>query len=302
MQPTGAGGTLRAVKTPLLVVVSLLIAAASAIAEPAAPPSKDTIPPTQPAVTPNAGAPGATNVVRYANDKVTVDVKGMPAAELVNQIAAQAGAKVTGGVGNTGPVTATWIDLPLKDALEHILGAQNFTLTYSEQGALRAIQLRGGQQQGPAEAPKDDQNRIATSEYALFKAFDIREPIPVDGAVAKRLGRSMAPWDLLTNTAFADDDPAVRRSAVKSGMESFEANEALRQKVVSTTNGMSDAQLAAFARAYMYHRAEDFVRNVKRTTTLPDFRKRASNVLRELRKIPFTGPIPVEGGGTKDHE
>jgi hypothetical protein len=182
-----------------------------------------------------------------------------------------------------------------------VLGAQNFTLTYSDKGELRGIQLRGGQQAqaGPADAAPDDQNRITTSEYALFKAFDIREPIPVDGAVAKRLGRDMAPWDLLTNTAFADEDPAVRRSAVKSGMEAFEANEALRQKVAGTTNGMSDAQLAAFARAYMYHRAEDFVRNMKRATTQPDVRKRASNVLRELRKIPFTGPEPVEGGGHK---
>ena len=192
----------------------------------------------------------------------------------------------------------------MKEALERILGAQNFTLTYSEEGALRVIQLRGGQQpHSPApETAKDDGTRVTTAEDALFRAFDIREPVPVEGAVAKRLGRSMAPWDLLTNTAFADEDPAVRRSAVKSGMAAFEANEALRQKVAGTANTMSDTQLAAFARAYMYHRAEDFVRNVKRTTTLPDFRKRASNVLRELRKIPFTGPRPVEGGGSADHE
>jgi hypothetical protein len=294
------------VKTPILAVVSLLLAAvaATATAEPAAPPSKDAATPSPEAAAAPKDKGGSTGIVRYANDKVTIDVKEVSAAVLVNEIASQAGAKVTGTVDTTAPVTATWTDLPLKDALEHILGAQNFTLTYSEQGALRAIQLRGGQQlqAGPSTVAPDDKNRLATSEYALFKAFDIREPIPVEGAVAKRLGKDQAPWDLLTNTAFADDDPAVRRSAVKAGMVAFEADEALREKVMGTANGMSDAQFAAFARAYMYHRAEDFVRNMKRTTTMPDLRKRASNVLRELRKIPFTGPIPVEGDGSKNHE
>lgn len=290
------------VKLSALVVAALLAATVPARAEPPAPPAAAT-PPSKD--TPEGAKPAPEKppgVVRYANDKVTIDVKDMAAAALVDEIARQAGAKVTGSVDTVAPVTANWTDLPLKDALEHVLGQQNFTLTYSEEGALRAIQLRGGQQQqqvvaGPGDV-KEGENRITTSEYALFKAFDIREPIPVEGAVAKRLGKSMAPWDLLTNTAFADEDPAVRRSAVKSGMQAFEGNEELREKVVSTTNGMTDAQLAAFARAYMYHRAEDFVRNVKRATTLPDFRHRASNVLRELRKIPFTGPKPVEGDGS----
>jgi hypothetical protein len=280
------------------MAITWSIVTVPALAEPSIPPAANPPSTKETADTPTK-APETPGVVRYANDKVTVDVKDMPAAALIDEIARQAGAKVTGSVGSVEPVTATWTDLPLKEALEHVLGQQNFTLTYSEQGSLRAIQLRGTQQEretSPAEV-KEGENRVTTSETALFKAFDIREPVPVQGAVAKRLGRSMAPWDLLTNTAYADEDPAVRRSAVKSGMEAFEANQELRDKVVDTTNGMSDAQLAAFARAYMYHRAEDFVRNVKRATTLPDVRHRAANVLRELRKIPFTGPKPVEGGG-----
>jgi hypothetical protein len=288
------------VKTATLAVAAFLLVASAVVAEPAAPPAAAAPAPAAPAptATPNEDAAPATNVVRYANDKVTLDVKDLPAAAVINQIASQAGARVTGSVGNVSPVTANWTDLPLKEALEHILGTQNFTLTYSEKGELRTIALRGGQQDtqpGPAEAAKDDPSRTTSAEYALFKAFDIRDTVPVDGAVATRLGRSDAPWDLLTNTSYADGDPAVRRSAVKSGMVAFESNPALRDKVLGTANDMSAAQLAAFARAYMYHRAEDFVRNVKRTTTMPDVRKRASDVLRELRKIPYTGPKPPEG-------
>jgi hypothetical protein len=274
------------------------VASAPAAAQDAATAPKDTAA--------AASAPAATNVVRYAKDKVTLDVKSMPANDLVDEIARQAGAKVTGSAGTT-PITATWTDLPLKDALEHMLGAQNFTLTYSDQGELRVIQLRGQQQQGqgqqkpeefaqgPGYIDPSDKIRSGPSEYALFKALDIRGPIPVEGAMAKRLGSSTAPLDQLANTSIQDEDPAVRKSGMKAMMTMLEGNGALRDQVKSTTGGMTDAALAAFARAYLYHLAEDFVHNVKRETSDPDIRRRAAAVLRELRKNPYTGPRPVEG-------
>ncbi|HWP66789.1 MAG TPA: hypothetical protein VNO26_12825 [Candidatus Limnocylindria bacterium] len=281
-------------KIAFFAVAALLVLPASAPAEPSEPAAAPAAP---------AASAAATNVVRYADDKVTLDVKGMPAAELVNEIARQAGAKVTGSIGDTGPVTASWSGLPLKDALEHVLGAQNFTLTYGEHGDLRTIALRGQQQphqppfaDGPGHVSPDDKTRAPEAEYALFKAFDLREEVPIEGPMAQRLGRSTAPLDLVTNTAIADDDPAVRRSGMKSVMKMFEGNDELRSTVLETTKGMTDEQLAAFARAYLYHMAEDFVHNVKRATTIPDVRRRASDVLRELRKKPFTGPRPVEGG------
>jgi len=261
-----------------------------------------------PAEPPKADAPKAAveNEVRYKSDKLNAHVKDMAADAFVAEIAKQAGAKVTGTVETTAPVTADWTDIPLKEALEHVLGTQNFTLTYAEDGALRAIQLRGVQQEGaPVAATGDapaDEDYKKKPEYRIFKAFDNQGQVPVEGAIAKKLGKSESPWDLLTNTAIADDDPAVRRTAVEAGVHAFEGNEALRQSVMGPANTMSDAEMAAFARANMYHRAEDFVRNVRRATTLPDVRDRATNVLRELRKIPFTGPKPTEGSGSKPPE
>jgi hypothetical protein len=252
---------------------------------------------------PSGAAPGAVapapSVVRYADDKLTVQVKNMPAEALLAEIAEQAGAKVTGTVERTTPVTADWKALPVKDALGQILETQNFTLTYGEKGELRTIALRGTQQAGgPAAAPAGpDGSQESAAEVAVYRAFGTPDQVPIDGAVAKRLGKDTASWDLLTNTAIGDDDPAVRRAAVEAGVEAFEANEALRQQVMMATGGMSDAQLASWARARMFHRAEDFIRNLRRATSLPDIRARARAVLRELRKIPFKGPIPVEGGG-----
>jgi hypothetical protein len=300
------------VKIVALVLFSLSAAGTMAFAEPSAAPAAPAAPAVQVAketapAAPAKDAPPSAQSVHYAKDKITLDVKNMPAADLIDEIARQANAKVTGSVGDAAPVTATWTDLPLKDALEHTLGAQNFTLTYSEQGELRAIQLKGQQQQqqqqqqggmpfeyGPDARP-DDKTRSAASETALFKAFDLRDQLPIDGAISRRLGRDKAPLDLIANTTIADSDPNVRKTGMKAMMKMFEGNQALRDQVMATTNGMTDAQLAAFARAYMYHWAEDFVHNIKRDSSDPEVRRRAGSVLRELRKNPYTGPIPLEG-------
>lgn len=279
-------------KPTSITLVCLLASAAPAFAEP--PPDAAAEAAKEPA------KEAAANVVTYKNDKLTAHVQGMPADAFLAEIAKQADAKLTGTLEKAQPVTADWTDIPLKEALEHVLGAQNFTLTYSEQGTLRAIQLKGVQQEGTpaaAEAPADPQDFMKTPEYKIFKAFDGRDRVPIEGAVAKRLGTPDARWDSIGNLAYADDDPAVRRSAVEAGMHAFEADESMRQAVMGPASGMSDAELAAFARARMYHRAEDFVRNLRRTTTLPDLRDRATGVLRELRKIPFEGPKPHEGSG-----
>ena len=121
---------------------------------------------------------------------------------------------------------------------------------------VRTIALRGTQQEGtPAVASPDDtaatdKNRAPASETAVFKSFDILAKIPIEGALAKRLGTDTAAWDRVTNHAYGDPDPKVRRSAVEAGMKAFEADEALRGRVMSATNGMTDVQLAAFARSH----------------------------------------------------
>ena len=292
-------------KIVALIVFSLSAVTTAAFAEPSAPPAapaaqaaKDDAAPSAPA----KDAPAAGNSVRYANDKITLDVSNMPAADLIHEIAKQANAKVTGSVGGAAPVTANQKDVPLKLALEHILGAQNFTLTYSEQGELRVIQLRGQQQeqkqQAAATGSADDKgkNRASSSEMALFKAFDLpcQTEIPIDGAISRRLGKDKARLDLIANTTISDSDPNVRKTGMQAMMKMFESDQTLRNQVMSTTNGMTDAQLAAFARAYMYHWAENFVHGIKAESSDPDVRRRAGAVLRELRSNPYTGPIPPE--------
>jgi hypothetical protein len=289
------------VKFVALIVLSLSVAIAAAFAEPSAVPAAPAVPAPAASAAPATDA-GTGNSVRYSHDKITLNVKDMPAADLIDEIARQANAKVTGSVGNAGLVTTTQTDLPLKEALESALGAQNFTLVYSEQGELRVIQLRGQQQQqqqanGTGDGSPNDKNRVPDSEYALFKAFDVpsQTQLPIDGAISRRLGRDSAPLDLIANTTIVDSDPNVRKTGMKALMTMFEGNQTLRDQVMTTTNGMTDVQLAAFARAYLLYWAENFLHNIKAETSDLEVRRRAGAVLRELRNNPYTGPMPLEG-------
>lgn len=73
----------------------------------------------------------------------------------------------------------------MKDALQDVLGTQNFTLTYSDKGELRTIALRGSQQEGgpagqsPDETAITDKNRAPAGETAVFKSFDLLSEIPI---------------------------------------------------------------------------------------------------------------------------
>jgi hypothetical protein len=131
---------------------------------------------------------------------------------------------------------------------------------------------------------------------ALFKAFDVpcQTQIPIDGAISRRLGRDTASLDLVASTTISDSDPNVRKTGMKAIMKMFEGDRALRDQVMAITNGMTDAQLAAFARASMYQWAENFVHGMKAESSDPEVRRRAGGVLRELRNNPYTGTIPPE--------
>ena len=190
-------------------------------------------------------------------------------------------------------VTTQLDAVPLKEALEWLLRNQNFTLTYAADGKLKAIELKELREQG-ARASGEAKNVVGPNgerpfERAAFLAFDERERVPVGERLAKTLGDTKARWDMLGNMTYGVEDPALRRAAVRAAMQAIEADRDLHAALVAAFDGVSDADLAAFARARCYHRAEDLMRNVSRETSDPDIRARAEAVLHEGKRNPFDG-------------
>lgn len=234
-------------------------------------------------------------VVRYANDRVSVTLEHAPLDAVLQELAKQSGADLIGATRDARELTMTFEDVSVQEALERMVGAQNFTLKYDEKGELRSIELRGDKEalRRPPPVPlSPDENRTPAKEYAFWKAFDRRDPVPLKGSVAKLFGTDQAPWDHLGNAAIAQPEARARRAAMRAMVQALEDDPEMRDQVMAALDAMTDAELAAFARARTKSRAEDFVRNVLRETPEKELRDRARGVLRELKKNPYTGPPP----------
>jgi hypothetical protein len=246
----------------------------------------------------NLGAPDPVRAedklaipVRYRNDKLSVNVTDMPLTDVLKELGRKSGAEIKGEVRQPRNVTTEFEDVPLTEALERLLGEQNFTLTYGDDGGLKTVELRGG-----PEAPTKPKEAAAAAEtneakeyddrwVAVWKTFNQdRGPVPVGGKLAELTGKSELNWDYVVNMAYGyEDDAAVRSEAVKYGLKALENDPELRARMFETTGAMSDAELAEFARTICKHNAEDFVKRVARHAD-GDIRTRAVGVLRELRQ------------------
>jgi hypothetical protein len=233
--------------------------------------------------------------VRYRNDRVSLDVRDVGLDVLLKAIAKESGAELLGAARTERTVTIAFDDVPIKEALERLVGAQNFTLKYDDGGKLKAIELRGGQlaaeKPKPDEAPTAEGNTTPPKWYAFYKLFDGRDPIPVHGLLREKFGKDELGWDYLGNTAIASEDPRIRAAALRALMKALDRDPEMKAEVMDALGAMSDEELAAFARKNAHYRAEDFVKNAMRETSEMELRSRARKVLHELRKIPFKGPI-----------
>lgn len=244
--------------------------------------------------TPEPGAAPVKQVVRYEDDRVTVALENAPLDAVLRDLAAQSGAELVGTPREPGTRTLSFERAPVKEALERLLGEQNFTLRYDQTGKLKTIDLRGEQEalRRPAEAPLSADAPPASKQHAFWQAFERKEPVALNGELARTFQTDEIGMDHLGTNAIAQDDPRVRRAAVRAIVEALQQDPDMRDRVLDAVGAMSDGELAAFARSTSHHRAEDLVRNVLRETQDRELRERARAVLRELRKTPFKGARP----------
>ncbi|MCW5892539.1 MAG: hypothetical protein KIT14_18655 [bacterium] len=259
---------------------------------------------------PRAGAAEAAKepprpTVIWTHDAVTVRAEQAPASTVVSLIGKESGAQVRGVVPPERTVTLDLEKVPVKEALERILGEQNFTLTYADDGTLKTIELKGWRQEAPpTTVPAPDvagRDRGDTPEmwYRMYLLFEDRQPVAVDGKVAEVSGKEQLNWDYLANVTYGVNDAQTRREAVRTAMRAIESDPEFKAAILSAARGVSAADFAQFARATTFDRAEELMRNIARESKIPEFQQQARAVLIELRKIPFKGPSPLAGDGPK---
>jgi hypothetical protein len=245
-------------------------------------------------------AKDAKQTIQYDDDRLTLRVEEALAADILQEVARQSGAEVRGQIPTTRRVSAEFEHAPLKDGLERVLGAQNFTLTYAGDGRLKTIELKGVPEEGqaaravvavdpasasaPARASTSPPGCIPTTEEAkrrmgtlvyLLKA----NQVPLSGRLAGTLGRSEASLYSLLPMVF-DADPRKRMAARLASRRALDAD----PQVVDAFMALDDAQLIYLARSAFGDGAGYFIKSVTRRARDRDFRRRAFAILRELRK------------------
>jgi len=232
--------------------------------------------------------------VEYRNDRLTLHARETPVTAILDEVKRQSGAEVRGEPA----VTSVTIDLeavPLREALERVLGPRSFTLTYGENGRLKAIELKGGPQ--AATRSEEESKRPSTPPGrkemwdGVGRVFNNRGKVPMSPRLAEMTARFMGAekngFVILFRVAAGSQDRAMRRQAWRDGIRAVESDVDMRNSLIAAVGAMDDTELTTFARALAAmtpDAAEDLAKLVIRTSSTPELEARARAVLRQLRQ------------------
>jgi len=246
-------------------------------------------------------------VVEYRNDRVTLRVHAVPVREILDELAHQSGADIRGQVRQSRPVSVEFEDVLLTDALTRLLGEQNFTLTYDDDGHLRSVELLGGPEAPLEPAPggsgprqrKWPPTQEARDALENLEAFSRRpEPVRVSGRLADALGTSTPTLGQLLEATSHHDDPRVRERAIMAVLRTLEADPQARSALVTAIDAFDDQRLLTVVNetARDPEHAEMFVARIARGARQSEIRARAGAVLQQLQEIRARSAAPAKGG------
>jgi hypothetical protein len=230
--------------------------------------------------------------LEYRDGRLTVRADETPLADVIDALKRQSGAELHG----TAPertVTMKLDAVPLREALERLLGAESFVLTYGDNERLKKIELRGGPVEAPQKAEPAPQPSVnlgshdgKTPEHWMAVLDNLTGPVPVKGRLRDLAGTDDAGWDFMLHTASQRDDPALRADAIRAAVRAVDNDPEMGKGVIGALLRMDDQQLAQYVRA-MARSVEDepvpFVKSVVRYSRNSDVRARAHELIRQLR-------------------
>jgi hypothetical protein len=225
-------------------------------------------------------------VIAYRDDRLTVDLVKVPLGDVLAEIARQTDAEIRGELREPRDVTVRFEDVPLPDALDRLLGTQNYALIYGQDGSLRAIPLLGGSTVGSAPSfslRPASAGRASTVVPPPGLAALLAEEIPISGPVAEKLGSDTASLGELANLWLRGTDPTVGAQSLRCGFKAIEGSPGLRSATLDMANNYSDADLARLFRGFAGGRAEELVDIIASQSRVAEFRSKAAMVLRRLQ-------------------
>src|SRR5205823_5010699 len=152
------------------------------------------------------------------------------------------GADVFGTLRQPRGVSAEFDDVPLVEALQRLLGDQNFVLEYGRGDRLRAIKLLGGpltpikvavtSAPVPNVAPPPSGVPQPRDPGGAVGMLDGHPAVPISGRLAQALGTDAATFRQLFDAAAHNADAAVRAEAMRTFMRALDGEPEFRELVL----------------------------------------------------------------------
>jgi len=183
---------------------------------------------------------GPEQLVQYDHGALTVRLVRASRADVLGKIALETGADIHGNLREPGEVTATFDGLPLRDALQRVLGGQSFSLKYLR-SRVRAIELL-----------PNTANSAAAETY----------PAPTVTAEAIPMSSTAGLPEVL-QAALQEKDDGVRTQTMGALWQHIQSNDALRASILPIlSNPDAGAGLAATLRSMYGDRGDELARYI----------------------------------------
>lgn len=244
-------------------MIGLTLAVAAASGLPAAPPPKG--------AAPGSASPPPKPAVTFRDGRLSVDATDVPTMTLLARIADVTGATVSGTVTEPAAVTISFRDVPVRQAIDRIVGDTNFTLRYGADGTLRRISLRGRSLPPPTRGrAKPRHGRI------LFQRAWLKRPAEkIPRSLAEALGAERLPLPRLLRSLRTLQDASLRREAVTTFVRSIERDPVLRR----SWRAMQPAEVASFMRQQAGPQAREAIQSLAAVTQSARMRAQAAAAL-----------------------
>jgi hypothetical protein len=239
-----------------------------------------------------AVAEPSRSVLKYRNDRLSVRLVEVPLEEIIADLGQASGADVYGTVRQSRDVSAEFDDVPLVEALQRLLGDQNFVLKYGRGDRLRAIKLLGGPQAHvrmvaapapppdlPAGASKVPWPRDPGGAVAML---DGHPAVPISGRLAQALGTDAATFRQLFDAAAHNEDAAVRSEAMRAFMRGLDAEPEFRELVLRALNTLDDFTLTELLHGLAGSRATEIAAEIAAHAHSSELRSRARGIVLRL--------------------
>ena len=230
--------------------------------------------------------------LEYRDDRLTLRATDVPVADIVDSLKRQSGAEVRGTAPERN-VSGVFDAVPLREALERLLGEQSFTLRYGEDKRLKTIELKGGPVAGK---PKNEGRPVAamnlgvhdgkTPPHIVAVLDALSGPVPLTGRLRDMAGTEKGGWDFVLSISSQHEDPTLRADAIRAAVRAIEDDPEMRDSMLAAFRNMDDVQLEDFVRALARSVDDDpveLIKNIVRYSHLAEVRSRAHELVRQIR-------------------